>query len=44
MTLPENFKKYYEKWKAEDITAVEFAKLLGIGRTTLYRYIKHHEK
>jgi DNA invertase Pin-like site-specific DNA recombinase len=44
MTLPETFKKYYDKWKAGEITAVEFAKLLGVGRTTLYRYIKHYEK
>lgn len=40
--LPSNFKKYYDKWKAKEITATEFAKLLEVGRTTLYRYIKQY--
>jgi DNA invertase Pin-like site-specific DNA recombinase len=43
-TFPDNFKKYYEKWKAEEITAVEFSKLMGMGRTTLYRYINQWEQ
>jgi DNA invertase Pin-like site-specific DNA recombinase len=43
-TIPDNFKKYYEKWKAEEITAVEFSKLMGMGRTTLYRYINLWEQ
>lgn len=41
--LPENFKKEYEKFKDGkygDMTAVGFAKMLGIGRSTLYKYIK----
>lgn len=42
-TLPKNFKKYYDQWKTNDITAVEFAKLLEVGRTTLYRYIKAYK-
>jgi DNA invertase Pin-like site-specific DNA recombinase len=41
--LPKDFKKYYAKWKSSGITAVEFAKLLGISRATLYRYIKEYE-
>lgn len=41
--LPKEFKKYYIKWKAKEITAVEFAKLLNIGRATLYRHIKDYE-
>ncbi|MBL4937735.1 recombinase family protein [Clostridium sp. YIM B02515] len=41
--LPKDFEKYYKKWKANDITAVEFAKLLGVSRATLYRYIKEYE-
>lgn len=41
--LPENFPKYYEKWKAGDITAIEFSKLVEVSRTTLYRYIKQYE-
>ena len=42
-TLPKDFKKYYAKWKASEITAVEFAKLLNVCRMTLYRYIKEYE-
>lgn len=41
--LPKDFNKYYQKWKANEITAVEFAKLLKISRATLYRYIKSAE-
>lgn len=41
-TLPDNFKKYYNKWKAKEITAIEFAKLLGVSRSTLYRYITEY--
>lgn len=41
--LQKDFKKYYAKWKAKEITEVEFAKLLNISRMTLYRYIKDYE-
>lgn len=41
--IPENFEKYYKRWKANEITAVEFAKLLGVSRATLYRYINDYE-
>ncbi|MCB2361682.1 recombinase family protein [Clostridium estertheticum] len=41
--LPEDFKKYYSKWKDKEITGVEFAKLLSISKATLYRYIKEYE-
>ncbi len=41
--IPVSFKKYYEMWKAEEITGVEFARLLDVSRPTLYRYIKEHE-
>ena len=40
--LPENFFKEYKKFKQGkygDMTAVGFAKMLGIGRATLYKYI-----
>ncbi len=43
-TLPKDFGKYYKKWKAKEVTATEFAKLLEVGRTTLYRYIKIYEE
>jgi Site-specific recombinases, DNA invertase Pin homologs len=41
--LPKEFKKYYVKWKSKEITATEFAKLLGTSRATLYRWIKIYE-
>jgi DNA invertase Pin-like site-specific DNA recombinase len=40
--LPENFIKEYKKFtdgKYGDMTAKGFAKMLGIGRATLYKYI-----
>jgi DNA invertase Pin-like site-specific DNA recombinase len=42
--LPANFKKYYSKWKAKDITGVEFARLLDVSRATLYRYVHEYGK
>jgi len=42
--LSPNFKKYYDKWKAGEITGVEFAKLLDMSRPTLYRHIKQYEE
>ncbi len=42
--IPASFKKYYEKWRAGDITGVEFARLLDVSRATLYRYIHEYEK
>ena len=41
-TLPDTFEKYYKKWHSKDITGVELAKLLGVSRATLYRYIKEY--
>lgn len=41
--LPKDFKKYYTKWKAGEVTGVEFAKLLNVSRATLYRHIKEYE-
>lgn len=37
---PKDFKKYYIKMINKAITKVEMAKLLGVGRATLYRWIK----
>jgi len=42
--LPASFSKYYSKWKAKEITGVEFAKLLDVSRATLYRYIHEFDK
>lgn len=41
--FPENFEKYYKKYKANELTAVDFAKIMGWSRATLYRYIAAHE-
>ena len=41
--LPKDFIKEYEKFRGGvygDMTASSFAKMLGIGRSTLYKYIK----
>jgi len=41
--LPSNFIKEYKKFKEGaygDMSAMAFAKMLGIGRSTLYKYIK----
>lgn len=41
--LPKEFAKYYEMNKNKQISRVEFAKLLGVGRATLYRWIDIYE-
>lgn len=45
--LPKDFVRYYKRLKTKsstgDLTVVEVAKLLGIGRATLYRWIKLYE-
>ncbi|HEY8890709.1 MAG TPA: recombinase family protein [Clostridium sp.] len=44
--LPKDFIKEYERLKDGkygDMTATGFAKMIGIGRATLYKYIKIHE-
>lgn len=41
--LPKDFTKYYRKMYNKEITKVEMAKLLGVGRATLYRWIKLYE-
>ena len=38
--IPASFKKYYPMWKDGDITATDFARLIGVGRPTLYNYIR----
>lgn len=38
--LPKDFKKYYVKMINKELSKVEMAKLLGVGRATLYRWIK----
>lgn len=41
--LPGAFPKYYKMMKDKKITKVEMAKLLGVGRDTVYRWIKLYE-
>lgn len=41
--LPKNFDKYYSKLKMKEITKIEMARLLGISRSTLYRWLKLKE-
>lgn len=41
--LPKDFKKYYIKMLDAEISKVEMAKLLGVGRATCYRWIKLYE-
>ena len=41
--LPASFSKYYERWKAGQLTAIEFAKLIEVSKPTLYTYIKKYE-
>jgi len=45
--LPDNFIKEYKRFregKYGDMTAIGFAKMLGIGRATLYKYIGIYEE
>jgi DNA invertase Pin-like site-specific DNA recombinase len=41
--LPKDFEKYYPKYKSNEITGIEFARLLEVSRATLYRNIKEYE-
>jgi len=44
--LPNNFIKEYDKFKNDEygkMSAMAFAKMLGIGRSTLYKYINIYE-
>lgn len=43
-TIPKDFEKYYKRWTNKAITGVEFAKLLGLSRMSLYRYINTYEQ
>jgi DNA invertase Pin-like site-specific DNA recombinase len=45
--LPKDFIKEYEKFKSGvygKISALQFAKMLGIGRSTLYKYIDIYQQ
>jgi len=40
--IPANFKKYYTIWKDGELTATDFAKVVGVSRPTLYKYIHEY--
>jgi len=44
LTLHKDFEKYYRQWQLKKITAIEFSKLLGIHRSSLYRHINFYRK
>jgi len=43
LKIPNSFNKYYAMWKAEEITATDFAKLMEVSRSTFYCYIHEHK-
>ena len=42
--LPKDFKKYYKKMQEGELSKVEVAKILGVARSTLYRWIDIYDK
>lgn len=38
--IPAPFLKFYPAYKSGRLTATEFARVTGVGRTTLYKYIR----
>lgn len=41
--MPKDWDKYYKKWKAEKITAVQFMEAMGMAKATFYRKVKEYE-
>lgn len=44
MQVDKRFEFLYEQWRENKITAVDFAKMLNINRSTLYKKIKKYEE
>lgn len=42
--LPNTFPKYYVKMHSGEITKVDMARMLKVGRSTVYRWIRQYEK
>lgn len=42
--LPKDFKRYYKKMQVGELSKVEVAKILGVARSTLYRWIDIYEE
>lgn len=43
-TIPTIFLRYYPKYNSKEINISEFARLVGMSRTTIYKYIRLLEK
>ena len=43
LALPKDWEKYYKKWKAKEITAVQFMDAMGMAKATFYRKVKEYE-
>lgn len=43
-TLPKNFKKYYDQMMSKEINKSEMARLLGVSRQGLYKWLKLYEE
>lgn len=41
--LPKDFEKYYDMVMSKKVNRIEMAKLLGVDRITIYRWIKQYE-
>ena len=42
--LPKSFKKLHDRYKAGQITKLEMARILGVCRTTVYKYFDMYEE
>jgi DNA invertase Pin-like site-specific DNA recombinase len=42
--LHKDFEKYYNQWTNKEIKSIEFARLIGINRTGLYRHINFYRE
>ena len=43
LAMPKDWEKYYKKWKAKEITAVQFMDSIGMAKATFYRKVKEYE-
>ncbi len=41
--LPKEFRRYYPKYKTNEINKIELARLCGVSRQSIYKYIKIQE-
>lgn len=42
--IPKDWEKYYKRWKAGEITAVQFMDAMCMKKATFYRKVKQYEK